>query len=129
VLPRIFSGFFALLFFIFAIVQVNDPDPFAWIIIYGTVSVVSGFGVWNRYHFSVLIMGMVVCFGGAAYLFPGVIEWFTEHNTDEIFQEMSPDKVFIETARECFGLTVAFLVFLFHFIRAKQLERQHKIRA
>lgn len=75
---RVFSGILAVLFFVFAIVQVNDSGPFVWMIVYGTVSVVSGFGAWNRYQYSMLIMGMVICFTGALYLAPGVWQWFTQ---------------------------------------------------
>lgn len=110
----------AALFAVFAVVQLNDPDPLVWVIIYGTVAAICGFAAFNRYSIPVLIISMIICAAGALYLSPGVYDWFANHTSDEIFERMSPDKVFIETARECFGLLVTLLVLAVQFTRARK---------
>jgi len=112
----------AVLFLIFAIVQFNDPDSWIWIAIYLAVSVISGFAIVKKYNIPLLIIGMLLTLGGALYLSPGVLDWFLNHGTEEIFHSMSPDKVFIETARECFGLLIAFFALGHHYLSARKLK-------
>ena len=37
---KIITNGFALLFFVFAVIQLNDPDPLYWIIVYGGTSAI-----------------------------------------------------------------------------------------
>jgi len=38
---------------------------------------------------------------------------------------MAPNKIFIETARECFGLLISFGVLLFQYTQAKKKDKVH----
>ncbi|MBT32179.1 MAG: hypothetical protein CMO01_21165 [Thalassobius sp.] len=118
---KIVNAILTILFIVFAVVQLNDPDPLIWVLMYGAVAIISGFAFMGKYNKIIIISGMVVSLIWALTLSPGVYDWFANHNTDEIFETMAPNKVFIETARECFGLLIAFLVLLFHFFQAKKV--------
>lgn len=122
---KILNAILAILFVVFAVVQFNDPDPWIWVLMYGYVAVMCGMAFMGIYNKSVLIAGMLVSVIWAITLSPGVYDWFANHNTAEIFENMAPNKVFIETARECFGLLIAFGVLLFQFRQAKKKEAVH----
>ena len=57
---RYINLFLALLFALFAVVQLNDPDPWGWVAMYGFVAVVSAFAAFGRYHRYLLYLGMGV---------------------------------------------------------------------
>ncbi|MEM1138025.1 MAG: transmembrane 220 family protein [Bacteroidota bacterium] len=120
---KVVNAILTVLFIVFALVQLNDPDPLVWVIVYGFVAGVSAFAFMGKYNKIVLGVGMAVTLIWAITLSPGVYDWFANHQADEIFESMAPNKIFIETARECFGLIIAFLVFLFHFFQAKKQEQ------
>ncbi len=111
-----------ILFALFAAVQFNDPDPWVWVGVYGLVAGVSAFAIMGKYNKTLLLAMMAVTLVWALYLSPGVFDWFMHHDSEEIFHSMSPDKVFIETARECFGLIIAFLAIGYHFLQARKKD-------
>jgi hypothetical protein len=117
---KILNAILTVLFAVFALVQLNDPDPWIWVAMYGFVAVMSGMAFLGKYNKNVLLVGMVISVIWAITLSPGVYDWFANHNTAEIFENMAPGKVFIETARECFGLLIAFGALLFHYSQAKK---------
>jgi len=117
---KILNAILAILFIVFAIVQLNDPDPWIWVAMYGFVAVMSAMAFLGKYYKPVLLAGMAISVVWAITLSPGVYDWFANHNVDEIFENMAPGKVFIETARECFGLLIAFGTLLFHYTQAKK---------
>ena len=118
---KIVNAILTILFIVFAVVQLNDPDPLMWVLMYGAIALISAFAFLGKYNKIVLITGMIISFIWAITLSPGVYDWFANHKTDEIFESMAPNKIFIETARECFGLLIAFLVLLFHYFQAKKI--------
>lgn len=109
-----------ILFLLFALVQFNDPDPFVWIIIYGSVALVSGLAIKNIYNRKVLLIIMTVCLIGSIYYFPGLIELVSDHEFGDLTKTMKAEQPFIEESRESLGLLLSFLALLYHYTEAKK---------
>jgi len=102
-----------ILFFLFAIVQFNDPDPWAWILIYGLISgisIISSFGKYLKWSaYTVLIVSLI----WMIFLFPGLWQWITQEPFDALFGSMDPSRMHIEESREFLGLFMGVLSVLF----------------
>jgi hypothetical protein len=111
--------FFALMFMAFAFLQVNDPDPALWIIIYGTMAVVSVMAIFESYNRKVLIVLAVFFVGYCIFLLPGVSEWLRQDNLSVLFDEgMKMQYLYVEEAREFLGLVICLLVLILYLFRA-----------
>jgi hypothetical protein len=113
------SIFFALMFMAFAALQVNDPDPVLWILIYGVMAVVSVMAIFDYYNRKLMI-GLAILF--AVYmiiLFPGVAEWFRQDDKSVLFDDvMKMEYPYIEESREFLGLLICLVVLVAYFFRA-----------
>lgn len=97
------------LFVLFAYFQLNDPDPTLWIVIYLGLATLYGFAAAGKYNKIVLGICMAAMGAGMIYLFPSMIEFFTNQDGIGISQTMSNDYPYIEEARECGGLFIGIL--------------------
>ena len=89
--------------------QTNDPDPGFWIIVYlalATVCVLAA--VWRVILPLVWLVG-IAAFAWSASLFPGVVELFSNHPAGDLLSGMSPDRPYVEAARESLGLLIGAL--------------------
>lgn len=110
----------AVLFGLFAVVQYNDPDPFIWIMIYGSVALIALLKVYLRQvNFHPLIITLIVIFllYGATYI-PSVIEFFQKPDKMDLIGSMKVNKPWIEGTREFFGLVMG-LGALYYLKRSK----------
>jgi len=95
----------ALLFFIFAAVQYNDPDAWIWVPIYIMVSVVAILfdrGWRNR---NVMLGICTLYFVGMCFYIPDVMHWVRD-GAPTITGSMKAESPFIEFVREFFGLAI-----------------------
>lgn len=105
--------FLSVVFIVFALVQLNDPDPFVWFTIYTLVAValvVSAFrplSMKGLYLFSILLLVY------AFYHLPYLVQWLASENPGELFGEMSDDKYYLEGTREFLGLLIALAAILY----------------
>jgi hypothetical protein len=113
------SIFFALMFMAFAALQVNDPDPVLWILIYGIMAVVSVMGIFDYYNRKLLI-GLAVLFSVyMIILFPGVSVWFQQDDKSVLFDDvMKMEHLYIEESREFLGLFICLVVLATYFFRS-----------
>ncbi len=93
----------AVLFFVSAGLQWNDPDPLRWIVVYslaGLACLLTG-----RVDFGWVLAALVlmVCFIWALTLAPNVIPQF---NLSALFQTMKADTPLVEESREMLGLLI-----------------------
>ncbi len=116
---KIVNIILSLLFALFAVVQFNDPDPYYWIIFYGTVATISGFGVVEKYNKNVIITVIGVCIIWMLTLIPSVIDWVNE-GMPSFTGSMKAESPYIEYLREFLGLFMALLALLFHYFQAKK---------
>ena len=101
------------IFALFAFVQLNDPDPIHWVLIYGLVAVVSllaNYAVIPKYIIWIIFVGLLIYSSFHLIYF---IDWLKIENKEEIFGEMVYEKPYLEGTREFLGLILAALGLVF----------------
>lgn len=122
---KILNFILAALFLLFAFVQVNDPDPVLWIMVYGTMAVLAIFAMFGIYPRKVIIVLLVVFIGYSMTYISGVAEWMNQDNMMDLFDDVAKmNHMYIEEAREFLGLWFCILVLIFYFIRSRKTIRQ-----
>ncbi|HLT82492.1 MAG TPA: transmembrane 220 family protein [Cyclobacteriaceae bacterium] len=121
---RIFNLVLAVMFLIFAFVQVNDPDPLIWILIYGLMAATCVLAAFNVYLPKALaVLGVILVAYGISY-YPGVSEWLSRDNKSLLFDDIAKmEYPYIEESREFLGLLICVAVLVMHLIRWKRLQR------
>lgn len=111
------------MFMAFAALQVNDPDPVLWILIYGVMAVVSVMAIFDYYNRWLMIILTSLFIVYMVILFPGVAEWFRQDDKSVLFDDvMKMQYPYIEESREFLGLLicqVVLAVYLFRTFRKK----------
>jgi len=116
---KIINFILALLFLVFAFVQVNDPDPLIWILIYGNMAVLCVLAMFRMHFKAWIIASGAVYMIYAALLFPGAREWFQSADKALLFDDLAKmQNLYIEQTREFLGLLICIVVLVFHLIRA-----------
>ncbi len=112
----------AALYLLFAFVQVNDPDPVRWILIYGVLAVSCILAAFGVYYRLALLALLVLCSVYAVALFPGVQEWMRQDNPLMLFDGIARmEYPFVEEAREFLGLFICIAVLVMHLIRSRRV--------
>ncbi|WP_052823454.1 transmembrane 220 family protein [Neotamlana sedimentorum] len=95
------------IFIVFTLLQINDPDPVLWIIIYGFVALLflfANFYKYPKWFIGLVIVGLIVY---GSFYFSSVIDWLQTENKNEIFGEMVYEKPYLEGSREFLGVFIA----------------------
>jgi hypothetical protein len=111
-LKRILNILFALIFLAFAALNLNDPDPIAWVFAYGSVGLLFGLAVFGRADRRV---SGWLCIALAVWMFtmaPGMLDWL-DADMPSITEEMKATEPHIEVVREFLGLAIAVLALIF----------------
>jgi len=109
----------SIIFFLFALLQYNDPDPYIWVPIYLLAAFICWEAAKKKYQGSLYIIGMLVCLVYGTYLFidkNGVLSWANEHAAESLVHTMKADKPWIEESREFGGLLIVFTALLINYI-------------
>jgi hypothetical protein len=115
----------AVMFLGFAFLQINDPDPLLWILIYGAMAVVCVMAAFNRYYKIWMIALVVFYLGYSVILIPGVKEWLAQEDRSALFDDVAKmEHLYIEEAREFLGLMICVAVLILEFFR---MYRQKKV--
>jgi hypothetical protein len=118
---KIVKIFFAILFLLFVVVQFNDPDPLLWIVVYGSMVVVSVLAFYNRYPTRIMVImasGFLVL---TILYFEGFREWFNSSDRSLLFDDLAKMQFqYIEEAREFLGLLICLAVLIFYFYLVKR---------
>lgn len=110
---KVINSLLFVLFTLFAVIQLNDPDPLKWFLIYIGVAIlalVSNYVVISKTLIWVLALGLLI-YAGFHVMF--LIDWLQTDNKSEIFGEMVYEKPYLEGSREFIGLFMALLAVLF----------------
>ncbi len=114
---KILNLLLAVLFLLFAFVQVNDPDPVVWILIYGVMAVACVMAAFNKYY---PVAHVVVLVAYIAYSFVsvgGAIEWLQSEDKSMLFDDIAKMQYpYIEESREFLGLLICIAVLIMHLI-------------
>lgn len=109
-IATIVNAIFALLFLLFAFVNLNDSDGWLWVMIYLATAIVCGLAAAKKFYPKINLLLILVFLVYAGYLFiskDGVMDWVMEYNTPSITESMQATKPYIEKTREFFGLLIA----------------------
>lgn len=103
----------------FASLQLNDPDPVLWILIYGVMSVVCVMAIFEFYSKKLMVVLSIAFLVYCIFLWPGVAEWLKQENKGVLFDDvMKMEYPYIEESREFLGLLICLLVLAFYFVRS-----------
>ena len=119
----IFNYIFSAVFIIFGLLQINDPDPYIWMPIYGVVALICFFNARKKYdHFAHLgILASCIIYGiNLLMKQDGVIDWFRDHNAENLVQNMKAAKPWIENTREFGGLMIITPVIIINLVKHKK---------
>lgn len=105
---KIFGAVFTILFLWSAYLQINDPDPILWIIIYVIAALASLLFIFKKLHFSVAFILMLCYFIGTILNWPDSFEGLT-------FNDMSHKN--IEEGREALGLLFCGFILMIYALR------------
>ncbi len=109
----------ALLFFLFAAFQYNDPDSFSWMFLYSYVAIMATMAAFGKYNYGLLVPGIAIFGLYFMYLLPSVYEWATSDAS--LITGMSPDRMYVERSREAFGLLMGLAGLVYIFINRNRL--------
>lgn len=118
---RIFNFILAALFLIFAFVQVNDPDPILWIIIYGAMAVLAVLAMFRIYPRHVILTMIVLYVGYSLVYFRAVRQWLQSQDKFDLFDNVAKmNNLYIEESREFLGLWICIAVLIYYWIRSRR---------
>ena len=102
-----------LIFLSFAWLQLNDPDPAVWVLVYSIVALLFGISNFTTIPRVILyaVLGAMIVF--ALFHIPYFIEWLKSPNKSELFGDMVYEKPYIEGSREFMGLLIAISAVLY----------------
>lgn len=128
---KILNLVLAAFFLLFAFVQINDPDPVLWILIYGIMAVSCILAAF-RYYYPGILLAILIAFTAYSLVFvSGVMEWLRSDDRSLLFDDLAKmQHAYIEEAREFLGLLICILVLIMHLVssRAKKRELSNNIR-
>lgn len=107
---RILNYVFAVIFFVMAGLQFNDPDPVYWVAVYSGTALIAlskALGRYSEFWAAITIGGVVA---GLIYALPGVLNFIDFGSIDELSGAMTSSKPYIESTREFGGLLIALIV-------------------
>ncbi len=114
---RYLAILFAFCFFLSAYVQLNDPDPLVWIILYGFPALVSLFFLKKRLPSAAYLALALIYLAIAIFQWPPEFEGF-------LFGEVEKMRSLnIELARESFGMGIVSAAMFIFWRYAKRAEK------
>lgn len=118
---RIVNFLLAAMFLVFAAVQINDPDPILWILIYGSMAVFAIMAIFEFYPRKILI-GIIIVFALYSLVYwQGVMEWARQDDKSLLFDDVAKMQYpYIEEAREFLGLLICIVVLAVYVIRSRR---------
>ncbi|MBL7963531.1 MAG: transmembrane 220 family protein [Flavobacteriales bacterium] len=108
----------ALLFAVFAYIQLNDPDPEWWFTYYAVISVLCALAATGRFVRSALIGMIIITLIWAAILVPEFVAW-ARMGAPTIVGSMKAEAPHIEFVREFLGLLIGLFTLLFLLRRSR----------
>jgi hypothetical protein len=121
---RILNYILAVMFLIFASLQVNDPDPIVWILIYGSMAVVCVMAAFEYYVPWLMIIQFVCYLIYCFILTPGLSEWLASPDRSLLFSEVAKMQyLYIEESREFLGLCICMAVLILYWFRSRATRK------
>ena len=105
-----------------AYLQINDPDPLYWVLVYllgAAVPLLNALGKPNLL-LGAMVTGMTV--SGLLWTAPGVSEWLLSGDFGSITGSMDGPARYVEPAREFIGLFMQLLVISYYLLRWRRTQ-------
>lgn len=118
---KIINFILTLIFLLFTFVQINDPDPILWILIYGNMAVLCVLAMFKM-RFIYWLAATIVLYGiYAALLASGAWEWSQSPDRSLLFDDLAKMQYpYIEETREFLGLLICISAAVFHLLSNKK---------
>lgn len=127
---KIVNFILAVMFLVFAFVQINDPDPILWILIYGAMAAVCIMAIFEYY---IPVLMAVLAAGYLIYcivLWPGISVWLASDDKAMLFDDIAKmQNLYIEESREFLGLVICLLALAFYAWRYLRVRKQNQAAA
>jgi Transmembrane family 220, helix len=116
---RVINFVLAIMFLAFSFVQINDPDPVVWILIYGSMAVVCIMAAFEFYVRRLMLVQAIVYIGYAATMFSSIATWLTSPDKAMLFDDIAKMQYpYIEESREFLGLMICLAVLGLYWYRS-----------
>ncbi|WP_242118166.1 transmembrane 220 family protein [Aestuariivivens sediminicola] len=112
------------IFIIFALLQLNDPDGWIWFAIYfviGAICLIQNFNPLSKYILVIVFLLLLIYAGFHFKLF---VDYLLTENKAEIFGEMVYEKPYLEGSREFIGLLLAAGAIFYQMKQRKKVQSQ-----
>ena len=120
-LMKVVNFLLAVVFLLFAFLQLNDPDPLVWILIYGAMAVVCVMAIFSYYRMRFLLALLVAFVVYSFFYLDGVMEWLRLDNKAALFDDVAKmEHWYIEEAREFLGLLICVVVLVIYIAVARK---------
>jgi hypothetical protein len=121
---KILNFTLALMFLAFAFVQINDPDPVIWILIYGILAVTCVLAAFQFYSRNFLIVLAVLYAAYSMLNIKSFLQWLGSNNKADLFDDIAKmQNLYIEETREFLGLWICIAVLGFYIFRSSRKGR------
>jgi len=118
---KVLNLILAAVFILFAFVQINDPDPVLWILIYGIMAVACILAAFKQYYPKILVVILIAYVAYSFVYFGGVSEWIQSDDKAMLFDDIAKMQYpYIEESREFLGLLICIIVLILHLVSAKR---------
>jgi hypothetical protein len=122
---KILNFILAAMFLLFAFVQVNDPDPLIWILIYGAMAVMAVMAMFNVFIRNAILLLLVIYIAYSLVYLGGVQEWLQQQDKSLLLDDVAKMQYpYIEETREFLGLWICIIVLIFYYIRSRSFQRK-----
>jgi hypothetical protein len=123
---KVLNLLLAVLFVVFAFLQINDPDPALWILIYGVIAVTCVLAAFGYYYPKILIGILIACAVYSLTYWSSISKWLKADNKAMLFDDVAKmENLYIEESREFLGLFICILVLIMHLLMARHRTRRN----
>jgi hypothetical protein len=98
---KIVNLLLAVMFVVFAFLQLNDPDPVTWISIYGAMAAICVLAAFRRYYVPAYVVLLVVYIAYSFSSFSSIVRWLRSDDKAMLFDNVAKmQNLYIEESRE-----------------------------
>jgi hypothetical protein len=116
---KAFNFLLAIMFLGFSFVQINDPDPIVWILIYGSMAVVCIMAAFEYYVKPLMLLQAAGYIVYDVILFPSLKIWLASADKSMLFDDLAKMQYpYIEESREFLGLVICLMVLGLYGVRS-----------
>ncbi len=123
---KIINLLLTLVFLLFAFVQLNDPDPILWILIYINMATLCVLAMFKRRYVYWIAASVVLYSIYAVLLVTSAWQWLLSPDRSMLFDDIAKmQNLYIEETREFLGLLICISVAVFHLYFNRTKKKVH----